>query len=210
MTFQQMLSDLRSRIGDLAPDKYTDAELKSWLNLGQQNVAFRLDNISSVWFGKTSEIPLVAGTSEYDLPVDVRKIMRVTINNVQAQPVDVTKLGALATNVHYTPSATQPFYHQWGKKITVFPTPTAAGTAKLWYFKRLSDLVNDGDVSEIPMEYHSLVVLYAQILALQKADKATVAAALEQSYEKEFQVIRQGWTDSLTIKMAGEKTVTPQ
>ncbi|NPV80800.1 MAG: hypothetical protein HPY52_11070 [Firmicutes bacterium] len=206
MTFQQMLSDLRSRIGDVAPDKYTDIELKSWLNLGQQDVACRLDNISSVWFGKTGDISLVSGTQDYDLPADVRKIMRVTINNVQAQAVDVTKLGALETNVNHTPSAAQPFYHQWGKQISVFPTPTAAGTAKLWYFKRLSDLTADADISEIPVEYHALIVLYAQILAMQKVDKPT--AALEQSYERAFQIIRQGWTDALSIKMAGEKAVT--
>lgn len=211
MNFKEMFSDLQSRLGDIGQTQFTTAELKQWLNAGQQDVANRLDNITSRWFGATCEIATVLDQEEYDLPDDVRRVRSVGYKtaadgeHAQCMAMDVVNRGATLNNTFYKPSASQPFWYQWGKKLGVLPKPTAAmpDGIKVWYFKRLPMLVNDDDESEIPLEYQNLIVLRAQIIAAPKFGQDP--SLLAQMYNAEFEAIRNIWQNNLEIELAGQR-----
>ena len=211
MNFKEMFSDLQSRLGDIGQVQYTTAELKQWLNAGQQDVANRLDNITSRWFGATAEIDTEMGKDEYDLPTDARRIRAVAYKTeaegplAQCMAMDIINRGATLNNAFYTPSATQPFWYQWGNKLGVLPVPTGAVTKgiKVWYFKRLPLLTGDTDESEIPLEYQNLIVLRAHIIAAPKFGQDPTMLA--NMYNAEFEAIRAIWTSNIEIELAGQK-----
>lgn len=212
MTFKEMFSDLQSRMGDVGQTQFTPLELKQWINAGQQDVANRLDNITSRWFGKSTAINTVLNQEEYDIPTDARRIRAVGLkasaeatDYAQCMMMDVNKFGATQNNSFYAPSATQPFWYQWGTKLGIKPIPSAVitGGIKVWYYKRLPLLSADTDVSEIPEEYQNLIILRAQIIAAPKANNDPTA--LTAMYNAEFEAIKAIYQSNLEIELAGEK-----
>lgn len=60
VTRKEVRSDLRSRLGKLTTDDFSDAEINRWLNLAQFDVFVRLSSISDVWYGSTQTVSISA------------------------------------------------------------------------------------------------------------------------------------------------------
>jgi hypothetical protein len=78
--------------------------------------------------------------------------------------------------------------------INIFPTADTTYTFKLKYIKKPTELVNDGDVPEIPEEFSEVLVLAAYKRALEHDDNFDQAQVIQQQIDEKGQamVIRLG------------------
>ena len=119
---------------------------------------------------KSSEISLVAGTAEYDLPSDfgVHSSVKSTVfgSDMFLKEIAIDDLGQLVTSYPsgetnyfgiYAPSGTH--------KIKVFPTPTNSGTLTVYYYVKLlnfgaADTIDLTDTFVLPDDYAEGVILF--------------------------------------------------
>jgi len=69
----------------------------------------------------------------------------------------------------------------------VFPTPNAADTLTLRYFKKPTPLSSDDDVPELPSNFEELLIVGAAYRVLQVKDNYDQAAILQNKYDEILQ-----------------------
>jgi hypothetical protein len=154
MNVTQMISDVRSRTGDVVSggDRYTDMEILGWLNSGEQLITTKLINVQRAFFTIQRTLTTVTATELVALPDDFYDIVRVEYDAagaaayVQGKQVAIRDLGALATlgNLNTQPTAARPYFYVIGGVVTaaglytttqaqigLLPVPTAGGASSL-------------------------------------------------------------------------------
>ncbi len=183
MTFLEMQDLTLTWLDDPDAGYFTRATIKSWLNNAQKEVQKIIDQAFEGHFIKTSETTTVIGQREYQLPSDFKRLHRLELvidDGSGFSTESVRQLGKITPNqqgqlVRYsTPEA----YFFKGKQIILVPIPDAAKTLRMDYSYSLADLVADGDQSEIPVEHHEILPIYAAIDGFGKdgRDPATMIA----------------------------------
>ena len=112
-----------------------------------------------------------------------------TINGV-AYEVTYAKFPELLKNSYSRPTEQKPSFTRIENTLFIFPRVT---TFNLYYRKIVDTLVNDSDVSEIPLEYHDLVVAKA-VMEIKKDKNDQMYLADKQKLDKnieEVQVVKQ-------------------
>lgn len=159
MNITQMISDVRSRTGDIAVERFTDDEILGALNSAQQELATRLVNTQRAYF--TFQVIRSTTATEFQpLPDDFLDIVQVEYDSAgataykQAKQISMRDRGALDTNLNYAASATNPYFYimggvasasgvltTTGQQIGLKPTP-GVGTSNLriTYIRRPRDL----------------------------------------------------------------------
>jgi hypothetical protein len=128
------LSEIRFQINLDIDESYDSAVLNNWINRA-------LADLTPV-AKKEAKATL---TSPYTLPADLHEIVYVIQNGQTLEEVAIYD--------HYKSG-----YEVWGDTLTL--QHAADQPIDLYYFKRLSPLVNDTDVPEIEEEFHDLLILY--------------------------------------------------
>lgn len=82
----------------------------------------------------------------------------------------------------------QPRYaYFYGETIRLFPVPDKAYTFILRYYKKPTDLVNDGDIPLIPSQYIELLIAGATYRTMQVKDDYDSASVFENKYAELLQ-----------------------
>lgn len=167
MTFAQLFINTKARCG-LINDPAYDIYLKLWLNDGQRNVVNRF-----LWpfLQQQETVTTVASTTLYNLSADCLVYdVRDTTNTFRLK--FLKDLDFDAYFVQQLESGIPRFYRLFGQtqastttppvpNLQLYPIPAGAYNLTVKSYKRLTDLVNDGDISQIPQTYHEMLINYA-------------------------------------------------
>lgn len=176
-TLGSLLTDVRNRLDETTSGQWTDAELRSWINEGARDVSRRTETLQT-----SSDLTVVADTQEYTLPVDTLRVHRAEWRptaSSQVYPLDYRDFNSMDSiwwSSQTTTTGYPTFYTMWGYppglKVVLYPTPSEAGTLKVFYYKTTTDLATDGTADSstvtIPSGYEDLVSLYCEMVALRK------------------------------------------
>lgn len=100
-------------------------------------------------------------------------------------------------------TAGQPLYwYKYGNTIKLFPSPAAAYTLSLRYYKKPTALSDTTDVPEIPSEFEELLVAGAAYRVLQVKDNYDQAAIHENKYQELLQ--------KLVVRYSSDQTGSPK
>ena len=192
MTFLEM----QQRVGELInQDVSTDnllvtkTEVKANINRAYQKLVNRLVSLGQDYYVRLAKANLVGGQNLYGLPVDFRKMIRVEIapedegTRYKAHRLDSNAFGdPVDTNI----APTTPVYSIRGKNIDLKPTPTSNVTRGLWmwYVENVSDLVQDDDEPNIPLEFGDLTIEYAAAKAKARKGLFDEASFLMAEFER--------------------------
>ena len=165
MNFLEMQDEVLNHGFD--PSYYRN-RVKNWLNEAQGRIA-RFMEIPD--FYVTSTVTTIIGTDTYSLPSDVVRINGLTN---ASSPVELTFVNDPA-DIQYANQAGQgvgePLYYTLaGSNICLSPVPDAVYTLTLDYYKSPSTLSSDTQTSDIPSQYHDVMISYALSRAYRSED----------------------------------------
>lgn len=165
------LAELKSRFQLMAADDgtyWSPTEVVTWLNDAQSDFASRTLSVR-----ESTTIPLTTGTAVYTLPSKTIRVLRVTHNGRPLYRENEPRLDRLIPNwMSSTPGAPSSYLHglEGSTKLRLYPAPdSTAATNPLGVivaktpadFPPVGDPGHDTAVSEVPVEYHHALVLYA-------------------------------------------------
>lgn len=203
LTLLEIRTEVRLLIKDASTtrQRYTDAQINSFINEGQRDV------VNNTWcINKLTTIPLVAGTTFYSFPVDLLAVQRVTREGRNLPETTLLKLDADFSNGAWQSNGgiPQSYYQEAGisgdslHKLGFYPWPnsvSSTGTVVLFYYALPTDMSSDSDTPFNAqyrfLSYSDLLSYFAsyRIYLLEgENDKATV---YRQEYESRLQVMNQ-------------------
>lgn len=168
-TVKDLLSDVRSRMGELTEDKIRDAEIVSWLSAGNWEIFKQLSEFMPEKVTQKYSFSTVSGQELYPNPADRNvfnpyKIIRVTVNNNQAKKVDIKYLDALDRNTNWVATADYPVYYEMGYQIGLRPVPTSVLPIEVWYIPMppAFSVSNLTQTIAVPEVFNEAIIVYAQ------------------------------------------------
>ncbi len=185
ITRATLRDDLRARLNEVAPDKFTDPELNQWINIAQFDVFVRLVPFIGRWYGEQSASislteSMAGSVTAHDLssqnpgkPADIYRLDAV-IGDTQADIEDkvipiVETLGevyAVKGNSNYDYACCF-----WGEKLYTYFSSSLSlsqGVLHMYYLRKPDELTSDSDTMDLPDEYADLVIMTALSKALGK------------------------------------------
>ncbi len=173
---------VRNILGEPTALKWTDAEIKRFINDGVRDIAIKTGCIESI-------VTLTTVASSRYVPFAGYKI-----NSLEYQPGSGNRVGLQAITPkmlgHLTPNGVAPqFYFQWGDQIVLEPKPGATTYTLSAHISIWPDYLQSDTTDEplIPVEFHPLIVPYALAQALLKTRKFGTAGGYYQEYIAESQ-----------------------
>lgn len=175
MNFLQLQQLVSYNLDDLNFGYFTPIQVKRWINLAQQETQKILIQSSENWFMDCVTASCVANQPNYALPDDFLKMNRCQIvenpgtsseNRTQIYGIVLSHDKLLDQNSSF-PAA----YYLKSNQMILVPPPDSTYTIRIDYTFRLSDMVNDNDVSLIPEQYHEYMAILATISGFLKDDR---------------------------------------
>jgi hypothetical protein len=197
---EEARADLRIRLNELSEREFSDDELNHWLNLGQYDAWMQLKQITSIWYGKTGNVTLIASPGIGDggvgpLPGDCGEIKKVLISGVFIPVIDVKDFEGFQGNNLYS---SVDFCAQRGQELIV--TQTASGTAVVYYIAQPAELAADGTYIQVPLEHNDLVIMFAQTKAMQKLGLTEQRQATEKDIGNRLEAIRGAYMNEMQLE----------
>ncbi|SRR5216117_1919350 len=166
MQVQDVKLRVRRSFGDESSVQVTDADILRWINDGQREVVMQNPELLE----KVSTTNAIAGTASYTYPTDLRLLRSIRYQNAAGlayfhlQGLSIQEFdeyidgydGALFGQ------SDPVVYSTFAGSFVLFPTPATSVTngIKLYYYRQPTDMVNDTDVLDMPLGYHSAIVEY--------------------------------------------------
>ena len=170
MTFLEMQDQVLQDLDDVDAGYFTRPIVKMYLNQAQKQVQKLVEQAFEGHFSLCAETTLVIGQREYELPTDFKRLDRLEIilSGSTFGTQNVQRVAKITPNQQdqFARTGTPLGYYFKGTQLVLVPCPDIAKTLRMEYTKKLSDMVNDSDVSEVPTEYHELLPVLAQIKGL--------------------------------------------
>ena len=177
-TLGELLVDVKSKLDESGVSRaWPNEDLRRWIMEGARDLARRSEILQT-----TALIPIVAGTNEYTCPDDVVRINRAIwlptsspTTQYPLEPEDFNDMDAAGWT--WTTARGYPtIFTLWGfppaLKLILYPTPSAAGNVKLWYYKFPTVLASNGDdddqTVDLPLGWQDMVAAYCEMVALRK------------------------------------------
>lgn len=191
MTFLELQQLTSYWLDDLNFGYFTQTQVKRWLNNAQQEAQKILIQSSENWFLDCVTTTCVANQPNYALPDDFLKLNRLqVVENPGTSSEDRTQIFGvvLSQDKLLTQSPAFPAaYYLKSNQLILVPVPDSTYTLRMDYTFRLADMVLDGDVSDIPEQYHEYIALLAAISGFLKDDRnPSSLLAKKQWYEELF------------------------
>lgn len=200
-TLTTMLTNLRDAL-DAPTNFYSDVQLTVWVNEACRDIARRCEVLQT-----TQDIAVTAALQTYAAPTDMVRIYRAEFKQTgetarhSLDYRDFNSMDEVWWAAQRQTSGRPSTYTMWGfppgVTITLYPTPSAAGTLTIFYYKYPATISGVQEVP-IPMGWDDLVVDYAEYRALRKARdprwqeaKSIYEEKLSQMYD-----LSRRWTDS--------------
>jgi hypothetical protein len=193
MTLAELITHFRIYADDRNSDRYTDdTEPTLLLNRAQAEAQKKILAHDETYFTACIEHSIAAspnGQSEVTLPTDFSRALAVErLTSSEPVPAKWVSFGrrhleSTGEDV-FVDSAMidRPLVYLRGNKLGV-ARPKTGYTLRIFYNKQLTDLSDDADVSEIPLELHNWLALHAARLAILSEGQAF---PLEQQYQEEL------------------------
>jgi hypothetical protein len=178
-----LVKELRSRVNEPSPNGFlSDEEIRAWVNEGAREVARRTEALRT-----STTIAVTAGTQDYTAPVDSVRVHRLEwkpTGSSQRVPLVYRDRQAMdvvwGTHQAITESWWPEWYSMWGvpptMTITLYPTPTSAGSLYCYYYKLPAALSVTGTAAtttlDIPEGWEDLILSYAEARARLKQQRA--------------------------------------
>lgn len=182
-TYATIKNQIENELDLLEETFIDDSELLGYVNEAIDIAESYIHNLHEDYFLTNYPLPLVAGTTEYDLPTDIyaNKIRIVMYDDSPTQQDSkneayeikrIKKLSDLPwfnTNDAYQYILTNST--SGGQKIKFYPIPrdTQSNWVTIWYIRNAARLTGDTDYCDIP-EFISYIIQYSKVKCLQKSN----------------------------------------
>jgi len=189
MTFSELETAVRHLLDEevVANSHWSSTRLKLWINEAQVDIARRLPAPLLTQLAETDKQNLAAGQAEYIFDKEFLKISNIIAYSRNAPILPLEYINAFSDNANYIPTTTNPFTNVFGQTVTVYPTPIATiiNGLVVYYIRPPADMVNNGDLPEVPEFTHRWIVTYAVYKAYTE-DGDSRAATLYNEYLERF------------------------
>ena len=196
--------------------QWSKPELVSWLNAEQRKLATLMTRWNRHYFAVNQTTPVVANQAYYSFPSDLLSLVDMevvdTTQDIDGQPLTMVRVDEREFYSHLEAANRKQahgYYFVHGTTFRLMPQGSS-GFVRIYYIKRLADLINNGDISQIPEEHHETLSLGACLRALAKKRQrnqeigalytdalATLEEGIKQRYEQRNQTLRgQPWYGS--------------
>jgi hypothetical protein len=185
------LSDIVTKVQQRVRDtSYSSTEITNYINDAQNDVfnEYRLPFVqtSQTYTLTASDSDITHGSG---LPTNFVQAIDLTLTTSGREKVlpyvDVRTIDSLHpdpddTAVH--PTNVPECWYMYGQTPKVYPSPNAAYTVSLRYYKKPTLLSADADVPQLPTEFEELLVVGAAYRVLQVKDNYDQAGVLENKF----------------------------
>lgn len=185
-TAQQVISEVRRTLGDLAGVLFTNDDALAWVNSGQREVAKNLD-----LFGEAS-VDLVAGQGSYTIPVEIAKRIRdiqtLLVADVRLEPLSYVQAQERWMRAD-GPGLPVPGEPRWwfarNQTVTIVPAPelSAEDALTVQFSRQPVDLAAVADTLDIPDTHYEALVAYVRYRAYLVTQEAELAQLARQEME---------------------------
>lgn len=184
------LTDITTKVQQRVRDtNYSTGEITNYLN----------DTLNDIY--NEYRLPFMQTTEDYTTVADV-----ADLTNGSGLPTDYSQAIQLVENspgTRFIPyidftllnetfdvangSGKVEYWYKFGETINLYPTPDAAYSLTLSYYKTPTTLSSGSDVPEFPAEFEELLVIGAAYRVLQVKDNYDQAAVLQNRYDELLQ-----------------------
>lgn len=162
MRLADLRAQLRFRLQEpQSTGRFSDAELDSYINRGQAEVADQLEPLV-----KVTSLNFEAGVATQPLPDNLLRIHRASIGGTALRTTDPLALDATSTTWEGA-TGTPTHYFIQGNDLRLYPIPDSPVTVDVTHSYLPEDLVDDTDELSLPGWMEEGVILYALGLALE-------------------------------------------
>lgn len=144
---------------------WRDSQLLRYFNNEQQIVSNHLVQTYEHYFVTSTSINIVNGTKEYTLPSDFKKATRLenfenSSNPTEIVPISINDIVNNGSIFDSERNGSVEAYSINGNSFIFSPRPnqSKASGVRVYYEKRLADFSSASSISEIPKEFHELLV----------------------------------------------------
>lgn len=155
---------VRHYIDEPVQANWSDDELNVYIDIEYDELAWELLNKSAGFYWKSDTITSVVGVATLDLPTDCIGVVERIVDSDGS----MLRKGR-RYDFDITTSGTPSWFDIAGETIIFNVKPTAAETYTIWYFYTPASLDEDGDVPDIPTQFHSLIA-YGTIISAKIKD----------------------------------------
>lgn len=217
-TQDSLLVEVRSRLDEPSEHQWLDEELRRWINDAAVDIARKTETLLD-----RDDITAIIGTQEYTMANDTIRVHRVEwrpAGDDNVYPLEYRDFQS-ADSVWWTgqiQTEGQPvIYTLWGfppaLKLIVYPTPSEAGSFKVYYYRKPTELATDGtealETVEIPEGWQDVICDYVEYKALRK-DKDPTWREAKELYDEhvlDLHATTRRWSDQAGMIQAGNSFV---
>lgn len=182
-----------SWLDDPSQGYFTPAQMNVFLNNGQRQVQKILIQSFESRYVHGVQTSTVANQAFYQVPTDFLKVNRfsVILAGTNETNEDYNDLQYITPNQEsriLVRTGAPGFYTILNNMFKILPIPPQVYTLRLYYTYRITDMVLDTDIPDVPEEYQEMVALYAAVDGFLKDGRQneTLMAKLAE-YKKQVQ-----------------------
>lgn len=172
MNFLELQQQVSFWLDDLQFGYFTPEQVKRWLNNAQTEVQKLLLQAGENYYIDCVQTNLVINQQTYVLPIDFMKLHRLcivvsgTAPNEAIQPLAPVTLNQ--QDLLPTTTGQPQFYCIVRNRLTLFQTPDTPYVLRLYYSPKVTDMILDTDVPNVPEHYQEFIAVLATIDGLLK------------------------------------------
>jgi hypothetical protein len=139
MIVSELAIRVKRQFGDESSVQVTDDDIIRWVNAGVSEIARKNQLLET-----KANSSIIAGTADYSYPTDL-----LTLIAVRANTVSLLKLSPSAIDDYVYDTSTPgcpTAYSTFGRIITLYPTPNAAGTLTISYTAKPAVVAETSDL----------------------------------------------------------------
>jgi len=176
-TANDVMSLIRRLFGDDAAVQILDSDLISWINMGQLDIATKLQCIQA-----TAVTSSIVGTSAYSVPTDIIKMESVYFNNVPLRATSMDSIQTMIGDTIGTDQADPRYWWLWANMIYVYPVPSTIYPIEINYIKRPANVVNAASSLSLPDTYFNALCEYVMAKAQELDENLQGSQISQQKY----------------------------
>jgi hypothetical protein len=183
MTRSEIRTLILGWLDDANSGYFSSTLVNTWINLAHREVQMKLLQSGENYYQVPVETLTVSGQADYVLPSDFMVEHRIElVRSGSGVNEDITPIAPITTNqkdfVAHSLGVPQ-VYAIKKDRFTLYPTPDAVYTLRLYYSPMVSDLGSDSDVPDVPEQYMEYVALVAAFNGFIKDDRPPQNLALK-------------------------------
>jgi len=207
VTAASLLAQLRYRLREASASVWTDAELYTYLDIAQYEIALKLNGISDIWYGSYVQKTSSDCTNENQYTkVDISSIYYARVNRIiyfsndagtyRVLPiVDIGKLEGYIRNQFF--GTTKLICAIWGQSVYISKASAIGASDKLnIYYYRQPTAMAGSNPMDVPKEFQDLVIMFALAKAIEKINQIDRKNRIEEEIKAKLDEIKQAYHQS--------------